>query len=141
DADADADADDDGDEGDAAAEADLVDTGGNAPLDPRTTLEGLEPKPVEEPDAPVLREARDPEEVVTKTVNRDEEPMATRRGRRRRGGRGGARREDIEADAKADETGGAAAGDAPKGERTSSWPPAPAENKGESRPTEARPAE
>jgi ribonuclease G len=69
-------------------------------MDPRTTLDTvIEPTAVIEPDAPVLRELREEDEVVTKIAPRDSE-MATRR-RRRRGGRGGAKRQDIEADASA----------------------------------------
>ncbi len=69
-------------------------------IDPRTTLDVIEPKIVPEPDAPVLREPRAEDEVVTKTVEREPE-MATRR-RRRRGGRAGAKRKEIEADASAE---------------------------------------
>ncbi|MGZ3472834.1 MAG: Rne/Rng family ribonuclease [Polyangiales bacterium] len=72
-------------------------------LIPRTTLDVIEPKTVVEPDAPVLREPRDEDEIITKTVSREPE-MATRR-RRRRGGRSGAKRKDIETDAAASEGG------------------------------------
>ncbi len=75
----------------------------------RATLDVIEPTPVIEPDAPVLREVRDDDEVITKILPRDPE-MATRR--RRRGGRGGAKRKeiatDVNADAAATEDGGAA---------------------------------
>jgi ribonuclease G len=78
----------------------------------RATLDVLEPKIVIEPDAPVLREARDDDEIITKVAPRDPE-MATRR--RRRGGRGGAKRReiatDVNADAPAAEDGGSS-GDA-----------------------------
>jgi len=73
---------------------------GSETLEPRATLDVIEPKPVVEPDAPVLREVRDEDEVITKLAPRDPE-MATRR-RRRRGGRGGAKRKDIETDASAE---------------------------------------
>jgi ribonuclease G len=65
----------------------------------RATLDVIEPKIVIEPDAPVLREVRDSEEVITKLAPRDPE-MATRR--RRRGGRGGAKRKEIATDVNAD---------------------------------------
>ncbi len=90
---------------------------GDAVLEPRATLDVIEPKPVVEPDAPVLREARDEEEVITKAAPRDPE-MATRR-RRRRGGRGGAKRKDVETDVAAEgeviEGGGAEREDASVG--------------------------
>jgi len=73
---------------------------GSATLEPRETLDVIEPAPVIEPDAPVLREIREEDEVITKLAPRDPE-MATRR-RRRRGGRGGAKRKDIETDASAE---------------------------------------
>ena len=83
----------------SAAIAAALEAGAVIP-DPRTTLDVIEPTVVVEPDAPVLREAREEDEVITKVTEREPE-MATRR-RRRRGGRGGAKRKDIEADESAE---------------------------------------